>query len=70
MGMDIKGITQDEFEEKLCGILKEKHNRENFKRKVWKNYPHSVFYYFENDEKMQNEIAIFTNGISRFEIYI
>jgi len=40
-----------------------------YKEKSWSNYPTSIFYYWDDDEQMQNEIAAFTSNTT-YGIYI
>jgi hypothetical protein len=52
----IKEIGHSQFIEELEKRLDGK----KYKSKRWSNYPNSTFYYFENDNVMQDEIAIYT----------
>ena len=46
---------------RLCG--------REYKTKHWSNYPYSVFFYFADDEVMQNEIGIYTHPTA-WAIYV
>ena len=49
--------------------LEAKLNGRGYKGKRWGNYPNSIFYYYDNDNEMQHEIAIYTNETT-YGIYI
>lgn len=54
-----ENMTNLSFSE-FIEMLDTKSNGRKFKSKRWMNYPKSIFYYWEDDEQMQNEIAIYT----------
>ena len=53
----IKNLKYPQFIEELEKRLDGK----KWKSYRWANYPKSTFYYFENDNVMQDEIAIYTS---------
>jgi hypothetical protein len=55
--------------ERFINILTEKANGRQIKSRLWSNYPNSIFYYWIDDNKTDNEIAIYTSE-NAWGIYI
>ena len=59
MGSDtvvIKDMSYSEF----VAELERRLDGKKYKSKKWANYPKSTFFYFANDNEMQDEIGIYT----------
>ena len=54
-----KGITEMSYTEFIAEMEKRLDGKK-YKSKKWVNYPKSIFFYFADDNVMQDEIAIYT----------
>ena len=64
----VDGIKEMSYREFVLELEKRLDGRE-YKSKVWSNYPNSTFFYLNNDDVMQDEIAIYTSPTA-WAIYV